>query len=53
MDLRDKTVLITGGTGSLGKAIIKHIVKNIQISAVKDTVLKWNLTSILRLYLPI
>ena len=31
----------------------KHIVKNIQISAVKDTVLKWNLTSILRLYLPI
>lgn len=28
MDLRDKTVLITGGTGSLGKAIIKHIVKN-------------------------
>lgn len=28
MDLRDKTVLITGGTGSLGKAITKHIVKN-------------------------
>ncbi len=26
--LKDKTVLITGGTGSLGKALVKHILKN-------------------------
>ena len=28
MDLTGKTILITGGTGSLGKAITKYIVEN-------------------------
>ncbi len=28
--LSDKTILITGGTGSLGKALTKHILKNYQ-----------------------
>jgi UDP-N-acetylglucosamine 4,6-dehydratase/5-epimerase len=27
MDLKDKSILITGGTGSLGKALTKHILK--------------------------
>jgi len=26
--MRDKSILITGGTGSLGKALTKHIFKN-------------------------
>jgi UDP-N-acetylglucosamine 4,6-dehydratase (inverting) len=28
MDLKDKSILITGGTGSLGKALTKHILQN-------------------------
>jgi len=28
MDLKNKTILITGGTGSLGKALTKHIFEN-------------------------
>jgi len=29
MDFKDKCILITGGTGSLGKALTRHILKNI------------------------
>lgn len=28
MNLKDKSILITGGTGSLGKALTKHIIEN-------------------------
>ncbi|MEN8901541.1 MAG: polysaccharide biosynthesis protein, partial [Nonlabens sp.] len=28
MVLKDKSILITGGTGSLGKALTSHILKN-------------------------
>lgn len=35
--LRDKTILITGGTGSLGKALTKHIFEN--FSSVKKVII--------------
>ena len=28
LDLKEKSILITGGTGSLGKALTAHILKN-------------------------